>query len=99
DRRSVLFPEPDAPRSTTHSPAMTSRLILLSTGSTMPPCSWRVKDLLRSRTRIIAMLRRSYLQDRGDEQLRVGVWRVVEDLICQAVLDDLAALHHQEAMR
>jgi hypothetical protein len=45
------------------------------------------------------MLKRLYLEDRRDEQLGIGVLRVVEDLICKAVLDDLAPLHDEQAIR
>ena len=38
-------------------------------------------------------------QDRGDEHLRVGVLRVVEDLVGQAGFNHSAALHHHQAVR
>ena len=41
----------------------------------------------------------SDLQDGGDEELGVGVLRVVQHLVGQAGLDDLAILHHNDAVR
>jgi hypothetical protein len=38
-------------------------------------------------------------QDRGHEQLGVGVLRIVEHLVGQALFDDAAGVHHQHAMR
>src|SRR5688572_29909534 len=98
ERNSVLFPEPETPCSTTHSPCWMSRLTLSSTGRTTPPCSCRVNDLLRSMTRIMENTKGSGLQDRGYEKLRVGVLRVVENLIRQTILDDLAPPHDEHTM-
>src|SRR2546427_981703 len=47
-RRSVLFPDPDLPNSTTTSPGMTSRLIPLST-SRGPKYLWRFSTRTRGR--------------------------------------------------
>src|SRR5689334_10933605 len=67
----------------------------------MPPWLCSVKLLARPMTRSISILIANALslQDRGDEELGVRVLRIVEHLIGEAALDDLAAAHDDKPLR
>src|SRR5690606_23809457 len=96
----VLLPATDSPPSTTHVPRGTAKVTPRSTGSTWDPCRCRVKVLSTPSTESTAVSRvMSALQDRGDEQLRVGGLGVVEHAVGEPLLDDAAVLHDDRAVR
>src|SRR5215471_13033355 len=98
-RSSVDLPMPEGPWRTRHSPEPTASSMRSKTGRRRPPWLCSVKLLARPRMRSLSSLigRRS-LHDRGDEKLRIGMLRVVEHLVGEPRLDDLAVAHHHEAM-
>src|ERR1700728_1907007 len=89
------FPAPDGPCRTTHSPKRTSKVTPATAGNCAPPCRCMVKVLVTS-TRASAALVISNLQHGGDQQLRIGLAGIVENLIGQARLDHLAVSHHHD---
>src|SRR4029450_3369625 len=93
------LPGPEGPDSTTHSPASTWKDTPRTTGSSTPPCRCMVKVFSALLMSIIAVIANSWRQDRGNEQLGVGLARVVEPLIGETCLDHLPALHYHHAIR
>src|SRR6218665_1028355 len=92
---------PDGPPRTTHSALHTEKLTSRTTGSSRPSRRCMVKLLKTSETtRGVGMLisfafaRRLDLKDRGNEKLGIGLARIVQNPVGQAMFDDVAALHH-----
>src|SRR5215510_10970317 len=93
------LPAPEGPDCTTHSLASTWKDTPRTTGSSTPPCRCMVKVFSALLMSIIAVIANSWRQDRGNEQLSVGLAWVVKHLIGETGLDHLPALHHHHAMR
>src|SRR5262245_4139349 len=97
--RIELLPAPDRPASTAHSPARTANATPLTTGRRTPPCKYMVNVFATAVSSSTVDMTSSRRQDRGHQQLRVGLVGIVEHLVGEAGLDDLAILHHYDAIR
>src|SRR5262245_47399064 len=94
-----LCPVPKRPASTAHSPARTANATRVTTGRRTPPCKCMVNVFATAFSSSTVDMTSSRRQDRGHQQLRVWLMRIVEHLVGEAGLDDLAILHHYDAMR
>src|SRR5215510_2325862 len=93
----VDLPAPDRPVRPTISPSSMSNETPSSARTFLPPRTCRVKSLCRSSTsRILGIPSSS--EQRTDQQLRVGVLRVLQDLIGQAVFDQVTVLEDKRAV-
>src|SRR5262245_50951755 len=96
---SVDFPAPDLPVRPTISPSSMSNDTLSSARIVLPSRMWRVKSLCRSSTsRMVDISSGSSLQKGTDQQLGVGMLRVLENLIGQAALDDVTVFEDDGAV-
>src|SRR5262245_44562418 len=93
----VDLPAPDFPVNPTISPSSISNDTSSSARIFLPPRTCSVNSLCSASTSRIRAMRR-LLQERADQQLRVRMLRVLEDLIGQAALDDVAVLQHDGAV-
>src|SRR5215510_2180816 len=91
---SVDLPAPDVPVNPTISPCSIANETPSSARMVFPPCTCSVNSLCSSSTaRMSGIERRSHgSEKRADEQLGVGVLRVLQNLIGQSALDDVAVL-------
>src|SRR3954454_1536843 len=86
---------PDGPDSTTHSPALTWNDTPRTTGSFTPPCKCMVKVFSAFSIAIITVIGALlWGKDRGNQQLGVGLARIVQHLVGEAGLDHAAVFHH-----
>src|SRR2546429_192221 len=86
--RIELLPAPDWPARTTHSPARTANSTPVTTGRRIPPCKCMVNVFATAFSSSTADIIPSRRQDRGHQQLRVGLVRIVQHLVGEPGLDD-----------
>ena len=82
------MPAPDGPVSTTHAPGAAAKLTRSRPRSRMPPRRWRVKDFETSWRIDACRDSRSCGKHRRNQELGIGLARIVEHLVGQAALDD-----------
>src|SRR5215470_5547659 len=95
----VDLPAPDGPASTVHSPACTEKETPVTQGSRTPSCRCMVNVFATSLSSSATAMADLGRQDRRNQQLGVRLAWVVEDLVGQTTLDDLAVLHDHDPVR